>query len=208
MKPICYQWQQCPIDQHFDDKYLSVLRSAIEDLLHRICSDMLGYARCQETLPEAQRTQGVESITWVNISTRIVSNWFQWNFLNWLQIWPPDGATCIRYQFCHRMHHMHIDSKFDHQMAPFALVSYLTTKVVHQVESLTLPNCLGLPYCPIALLPYCPIALLPYCSIALLLYCPIALLPYCPIALVSLSARVTSIKYHKWSLTQWEKPDP
>ena len=97
-----------------------------------------------KTLPEAQRTQGIESITWVNLSTRIVWNWFQWNFLNWLQIWPPDGATCIGCQFCHRMHHLHIDSKFDHQMAPIALVPYLTTKVVHQVESLTLPNCLGL----------------------------------------------------------------
>ena len=75
-----------------------------------------------KTLPEAQRTQGIESITWVNLSTRIVSNWFQWNFLNWLQIclatrwhhlhwlpilppdaplaywfqiWPPNGANLI-----------------------------------------------------------------------------------------------------------------
>ena len=89
-----------------------------------------------ETLPEAQRTQGIESITWVNLSTRIVWNWFQWNFLNWLQIWPPDGATCIGCQFCHRMHHLHIDSKFDHQMAPLAfflcaLVPYLTTRWHH-----------------------------------------------------------------------------
>ena len=29
-----------------------------------------------ETLPEAQRTQGIESITWVNLSTRIFWNWF------------------------------------------------------------------------------------------------------------------------------------
>ena len=84
-----------------------------------------------KTLPEAQRTQGIESITWVNLSTRIVWNWFQWNFLNWLQIWPPDGATCIGCQFCHRMHHLHIDSKFDHQMAPIALVPYLTTRWHH-----------------------------------------------------------------------------
>ena len=85
----------------------------------------------KETLSEAQRTQGIESITWVNLSTRIVWNWFQWNFLNWLQIWPPDGATCIGCQFCHRMHHLHIDSKFDHQMAPIALVPYLTTRWHH-----------------------------------------------------------------------------
>ena len=84
-----------------------------------------------KTLPEAQRTQGIESITWVNLSTRIVWNWFQWNFLNWLQIWPPDGATCIGCQFCHRMHHLHIDSKFDHQMAPIALVANLPTRWRH-----------------------------------------------------------------------------
>ena len=82
----------------------------------------------KKTLPEAQRTQGIESITWVNLSTRIVWNWFQWNFLNWLQIWPPDGTTCIGCQFCHRMHHWHIDSKFDHQMAPIALVANLPTR--------------------------------------------------------------------------------
>ena len=85
----------------------------------------------EKTLPEAQRTQGIESITWVNLSTRIVWNWFQWNFLNWLQIWPPDGATCIGCQFCHRMHHLHIDSKFDHQMAPIALVANLPTRWRH-----------------------------------------------------------------------------
>ena len=41
------------------------------------------------TLTEAQRTQGIESISWVNLSARIVQNQFQWYFLDWLQIWPP-----------------------------------------------------------------------------------------------------------------------
>ena len=90
----------------------------------------------KETLPEAQRTQGIESITWVNLSTRIVWNWFQSNFLNWLQIWPPDGATCICCQFCHRMHHLHIDSKFDHQMAPIALLANLPTRWHHKEPGL------------------------------------------------------------------------
>ena len=68
-----------------------------------------------------------------------------------MQIWPPDGATCI-------------SCKFDHQMAPLALVANLATrwrhlhwlqiwppdgatcissKVGHQVVSLALPHCLG-----------------------------------------------------------------
>ena len=35
-----------------------------------------------KTLPEAQRTQGIESIAWVNLSARIVQNLFQWYFLD------------------------------------------------------------------------------------------------------------------------------
>ena len=38
--------------------------------------------------------------------------------LNWLQIWPPDGATCI-------------DCKFGHKMAPHALVSNFPTRLSH-----------------------------------------------------------------------------
>ena len=92
-----------------------------------------------KTLPEAQRTQGIDSLTWVispakynatcigskfgqfyvvplvlvqNLTTR-------WCHQNWFQIWPTGGAICI-------------SSKFDHQMA--------------SLESLALPHCLGLPY--------------------------------------------------------------
>ena len=36
----------------------------------------------RKTLPEAQRTQGIESISWVNLSPKIVQNWFRWYFLD------------------------------------------------------------------------------------------------------------------------------
>ena len=96
--------------------------------------------RFEETLPEAQRTQRIESITWVNLSTIIVWNWFQWNFL---QIWPPDGATCNGCQFCHWWTTCTlipiwppdgancISCKFAHQMALLSLVPYLTTRWHH-----------------------------------------------------------------------------
>ena len=32
----------------------------------------------------------------VNLATR-------WRHLHWLQIWPPDGATCMSYKFGHQM---------------------------------------------------------------------------------------------------------
>ena len=44
----------------------------------------------------------------VNLTTR-------WPHYYWLQIWPPDGATCIA-------------CKFDHQMAPLALAANLATR--------------------------------------------------------------------------------
>ena len=71
----------------------------------------------EETLPEAQRTQGIDSISRVNLSARIVQNWFQWH-LNYFQIWSPDGATWI-------------SSKFDHQKAPLELVANLVTRWQH-----------------------------------------------------------------------------
>ena len=91
-----------------------------------------------KTLPEAQRTQGIDFLTWVlspankknaicigskfghqvaplalfaNLTTR-------WRHLHELQIWPPDGATCISYNF-------------DRQMAPLALVANLPTRWHH-----------------------------------------------------------------------------
>ena len=71
-----------------------------------------------KTLPEAQRTQGIDSISWVNLSARIVQDWFQLHYLNWLQIWWPDGTTLI-------------SSKFGHQIAPLALVQNLVIRWSH-----------------------------------------------------------------------------
>ena len=95
------------------------------------------------TLPEAQRTQGIDFITWVNLSARIVQIYFsgttwigckfghqmlplelvlnlvtRWRHLHSFQILSPDGATCI-------------SSKFGHQMAPLALVQHLVTRWCH-----------------------------------------------------------------------------
>ena len=68
-----------------------------------------------KTLPEAQRTQGIASLTCV--------------------ISPANGGeTCI-------------NSRFGHQMAPFALVANLATRWrhLHKSTSLALPHCLELP---------------------------------------------------------------
>ena len=121
-----------------------------------------------KTLPEAQRTQGIDFISWVNLSPRIVQDWFQWHFLNWLQIWSPDGATWISSKFGYqiaplafvtnlvtRWRHLHlfkiwspdgatwIISKFGHQIAPFALLQNLvntciSSKFGHQMAPLAL----------------------------------------------------------------------
>ena len=54
-----------------------------------------------QTLPEAQRTQGIESITWVIYPALEIEC-----HLHWFQIWPiVCGSTCI-------------SSKFDHQVMP------------------------------------------------------------------------------------------
>ena len=152
-----------------------------------------------KTLPEAQRTQGVESITWVNLSTRIVWNWFQWNFLNWLQswqldgttcigskIWPPDGPNCTSYKFYHQIVpfalvanlSIYIGYKFCHQMALLELVQNFTTRLTGWVTC-------------ISTLPW--IALLAL-SVS--------------IDLLSPSARVTSVKFQKPLSVSDREPDP
>ena len=105
---------------------------------------------------QTSKNQSIESITWLNLSTRIVWNWFQWYNLNWLQIWPPDGAIFIYYKFVDpmaplalvpnlttRCHHLHwlpiwppdgttcISCIFDHQVAPIALNANLPTRCSH-----------------------------------------------------------------------------
>ena len=85
-----------------------------------------------KTLLEAQRTQGIDSTFWVNLSARIVQDWFlelvanlvtRWRHLNYFQIWSPDGATCINSNW--------IIYKFGHQIGPFALVQNLVTRWRH-----------------------------------------------------------------------------
>ena len=85
---------------------------------HCITDNLNRIIATYKTLPEAQRTQGIDSISWVNHSARIVQDWFQWHFLNWLQIWSPDGAIWIT-------------SKFGHQIAPHCLgLSYWLYQLV------------------------------------------------------------------------------
>ena len=64
-----------------------------------------------QTLPEAQQTQKLTLWLGLNLLTL-------WHHFHQLQIWPPDGATCI-------------SCKFDHQMAPLALVANLATRWRH-----------------------------------------------------------------------------
>ena len=81
-----------------------------------------------ETLPEAQRTQGIDSLTWV--ATYIGSKFGQlyvvplvlvqnlttrWCHQNWFQMWP----TCYA---------ISIGSNFVHQVVLLALVTQLTTR--------------------------------------------------------------------------------
>ena len=79
-------------------------------------------------LPEAQRTQGIDFITWVNLSARIVqidfsgTAWIGYKFshhqmvpLALVPIQSPDGTAWI-------------STKFGHQMAPLALVINLVTR--------------------------------------------------------------------------------
>ena len=65
----------------------------------------------KETLPEAQRTQKLTTWLGLNLATT-------WHHLHMLQIWPPDGATCI-------------SCKVGHQMTPHALVANLATRWRH-----------------------------------------------------------------------------
>ena len=62
-------------------------QSSVHFLLRFITSALLTTQHTWQTLPEAQRTHGIEPITWVYLSA------------TWLHIWPPDGATCIDYKF-------------------------------------------------------------------------------------------------------------
>ena len=72
----------------------------------------------KKTLPEAQRTQGIDSITWVNLSARILQNWFRQYYLNCLQVWPPDGAPNILLQIWPLGRGTCISHKLGHDVTP------------------------------------------------------------------------------------------
>ena len=55
----------------------------------------------------------INSVTWIKLGnnmaplTLVANLATRWRHLHYLQIWPPDGATCV-------------SCKFGHQMAPLA----------------------------------------------------------------------------------------
>ena len=80
----------------------------------------------KKTLPEAQRTQGIDSLTWVIspakynatcIGSKVGQHVMQlelvpslatrWCYLHYLQNCPPDGAICISCKFGHQMAPLH-----------------------------------------------------------------------------------------------------
>ena len=114
---------------------------------------------CFEALPEAQRSQGIESLTWVillaelnlypfqisdfdsmallalitNFATRLYASVAilatRWCHLHHLKIGPPSGTTWIR-------------SKCGHKVAPLALVLKLTIRWRHlQMLQIWPPGC-------------------------------------------------------------------
>ena len=75
-----------------------------------------------QTLPEAQRTQSIESVTWADLSTKMISyfslaKWFklqtQYSFI-WFQL-DRDGNLCM-------------SCKFGNQVVLLALIANLVTK--------------------------------------------------------------------------------
>ena len=77
-------------------------------------------------LPEAQRTQGIDFITWVNLSARIVQIDFSGTFWINCKFGQQIAPLKLVQNLVTRWRHMH-DSKFDHQMAPLPLIPNLVT---------------------------------------------------------------------------------
>ena len=102
----------------------------------------------------------IDSMTWIKFSNNMALLALvaylatRWRHLYQLQIWPPNGATCISCKFGHQMAplalvansgtrwlHLHqqkiwptdgttcIGSKFGHHLAPFALFANLATSL-------------------------------------------------------------------------------
>ena len=79
----------------------------------------------KQTLPEAQRTQGIDSLTWVISPAKKNTTCIGFNCIGQyvmqfalVPILAPGGATCI-------------SCKISHQMAPFALITNFPTRSSH-----------------------------------------------------------------------------
>ena len=58
----------------------------------------------------------------------------RWSYLHWLQIWPPEGATCISCKLSH--HNLHW-----FKIWTWGFPTSIGSKVGHQVVSHALPHC-------------------------------------------------------------------
>ena len=74
-----------------------------------------------KTLPEAQRTQGIESVTWIIFfSAKMISNWFQSE--TWFKLYTQYPGSVVP---------LAMFSTIGHQMVPLALVKFLVTRWRH-----------------------------------------------------------------------------
>ena len=100
----------------------------------------------------------LQNIKSSKINFEYEKDWFQCHYLNWLQVWPPDGATSILLQICLPSGGTYISYKpglvggatcmyqltislqsgkscislkFGHQVAPLAFVPKLSTRLGH-----------------------------------------------------------------------------
>ena len=152
----------------------------------RWLSKLNGRVRIFKTLPEAQWTQGGDSIIWVDLSAKIFQNWFQ-------------GTTCIGCKFGYQMAPLEFDYKFGHhlhqsQTWPLRGGTSINWRLVHQAAPLALALSLIIRWWHLHLFQSCLpgwvtcIATLPWIALLALSV---------SIGLVSSSARVTSVKSAK-----------
>ena len=76
----------------------------------------------------------VDQIEFVSI---LDNSSFRLDCVGWLQIWPPDGATCIDYKFHHQLQLWPLGGatcigwKLGHQVVPLAFVQHLVIRWRH-----------------------------------------------------------------------------
>ena len=106
----------------------------------------------KETLPEAQRTHGIDSLTWVTppVKKQPTTTIFK---KHWFQIWPivcgstcisSDGATCISCKIGHHLHYLvaNLATRWHHlhwfQIWPPDGATCISCKFGHQMAPLAL----------------------------------------------------------------------